>query len=304
MGAVLNLYSPFFSLAFFFFYTIAMTSSPDISFEHFDPRFELDNLDNNGKPTRMRKKPGRKPNPPSPAQRKAQNRAAQRAFRERKRCEMKQAETAVKQCLYIRDQAIGETQRLKTELEETRYENNYLKGSLLILKLACIANRVDVPNLWDNSAADSKSMDLSKTNDLPQAMGIFLDQHRNIINFPQGNGPTSPGSLLPLSPMSVPLSPDSFVCSPPSSMVDLHQHEICPLLSSSPSSSYSGSNVSDSVQGNDRIIYMVKIIDNLLTFFFYHRHHIINRYSTNNYESITIPITWIESFILAKPIEH
>src|SRR3989337_2704205 len=32
----------------------------------------------------QRKKPGRKPNPASPALRKAQNRAAQRAFRERK----------------------------------------------------------------------------------------------------------------------------------------------------------------------------------------------------------------------------
>lgn len=35
-------------------------------------------------PVKIRKKPGRKPNPASPALRKAQNRAAQRAFRERK----------------------------------------------------------------------------------------------------------------------------------------------------------------------------------------------------------------------------
>jgi hypothetical protein len=41
-------------------------------------------LDEQGNPIKIRKKPGRKPNPASPALRKAQNRAAQRAFRERK----------------------------------------------------------------------------------------------------------------------------------------------------------------------------------------------------------------------------
>ncbi|ORZ13463.1 hypothetical protein BCR42DRAFT_418366, partial [Absidia repens] len=193
-------------------------------------------------------KPGRKPNPPSPAQRKAQNRAAQRAFRERKRCEMKQAETTVKQSLYIRDQALGEAQRLKMKLEETRYENNYLKGSLLTLKLACIANKVDVPELWD-SESSAESIDVSKTNDLPQAMGIFLDKDRNIITLSQGNeSRSSTCTLLPSSPVSVPPSPDSFACASPSSMVDLNQHENLPLLSSSPGSSYSGSNGSDSVQ--------------------------------------------------------
>ncbi|CAO3595982.1 unnamed protein product [Absidia cylindrospora] len=221
-----------------------MTSSPDISFEHFDPTFELGSLDPNGKAIRIRKKPGRKPNPPSPAQRKAQNRAAQRAFRERKRCEMKQAETTVKQSLYIRDQALGEAQRLKMKLEETRYENNYLKGSLLTLKLACIANKVDVPELWD-SEASADSIDVSKTKDLPQAMGVFLDKDRNIINLSQGNGSYASNCT---SPVSVPLSPGSLTCSSPSSMVDLNQHEILPPLSSSPGSSYSGSNGSDSVQ--------------------------------------------------------
>lgn len=44
--------------------------STEISFEHFDPTLELGTLDENGKPIRPKKKPGRKPNPPSPAQRK------------------------------------------------------------------------------------------------------------------------------------------------------------------------------------------------------------------------------------------
>jgi hypothetical protein len=48
--------------------TIAMPT--EISFEHFDPTLELGTLDEHGKPIRPKKKPGRKPNPPSPAQRK------------------------------------------------------------------------------------------------------------------------------------------------------------------------------------------------------------------------------------------
>jgi hypothetical protein len=223
-----------------------MSCSPDISFEHFDPQFELGNLDANGKPIRPRKKPGRKPNPPSPAQRKAQNRAAQRAFRERKRREMREAESTVKQCLYLRDQALAEARRLRNKVDELRYENNYLKGQFLTLKIACIANRVDVPKLWDLGAAcpDGANCDaiaLSKTKDIPQALEIFLDKHRNIINLSQRHRMPSSATLSSLSPEPTPQTPDSFVCSPPSSMVDLHQHETDSLFSSSPSSSFSGS---------------------------------------------------------------
>ena len=113
----------------------------DISFEHFDPELELKNLDENGKPIKPRKKPGRKPNPPSPAQRKAQNRAAQRAFRERKRREMRDAETNIKKCLYMRDQAMKDAKQLRKKVNELRYENNFLKGQVLTLKIACVANR-------------------------------------------------------------------------------------------------------------------------------------------------------------------
>ncbi|KAI8334817.1 hypothetical protein BC941DRAFT_515553 [Chlamydoabsidia padenii] len=210
-----------------------MSCSPDISFEHFDPQFELGQLDANGKPIRPRKKPGRKPNPPSPAQRKAQNRAAQRAFRERKRREMREAESTVKQCLYLRDQALAEARRLKTKVDELRYENNYLKGQFLTLKMACIANRVDVPKLWDLGDKACDSIALSRTKDIPQALEIFLDKQRNIINLAQRH-------RMPTGTLSPAHTPESFVCSPPSSMVDLHQHETDSLFSSSPSSSLSG----------------------------------------------------------------
>jgi hypothetical protein len=50
--------------------TATILMPTEISFEHFDPTLELGTLDENGKPIRPKKKPGRKPNPPSPAQRK------------------------------------------------------------------------------------------------------------------------------------------------------------------------------------------------------------------------------------------
>ncbi|KAI7854055.1 hypothetical protein BDC45DRAFT_569598 [Circinella umbellata] len=161
------------------------SSSPDISFEHFDPSYELGNVDQNGQPVRPRKKPGRKPNPPSPAQRKAQNRAAQRAFRERKRREMQEAELNVKRSMYQRDQAIQEANMLRQKNEELLYENNYLKGFVLTLKLACMANRVDVPKFWDANKTDvygSDHLTFSRTKGIPQSLEFFLDHQRHIIS--------------------------------------------------------------------------------------------------------------------------
>jgi hypothetical protein len=162
----------------------------DISFEHFDPELELKNLDENGKPIKPRKKPGRKPNPPSPAQRKAQNRAAQRAFRERKRREMRDAETNIKKCLYMRDQAMKDAKELRKKVGELRYENNFLKGQVLTLKIACVANRVDVPKFWDTGMRDKMGSDIttfSRTKDIPQSLEFFLDSKKCIVTMAAEN---------------------------------------------------------------------------------------------------------------------
>lgn len=158
----------------------------DIAFEHFDPQVELGNLDENGKPIRPRKKPGRKPNPPSPAQRKAQNRAAQRAFRERKRREMREAEATVKRCLQLRDQALREANMLRRKVEELQYENRYLKGYVLKLKLACHANRVDVPDFTDTGDRDHLGVEkllVSQTKGVPQTLEFFLDKDMHIVTL-------------------------------------------------------------------------------------------------------------------------
>lgn len=216
----------------------------NIAFEHFDPELELGNLDENGRPIRPRKKPGRKPNPPSPAQRKAQNRAAQRAFRERKRREMREAESTVKRCIYARDQALGEVRRLKRRLEELQFETNYLKGYALTLKMACVANQVEVPKFWDTGVTDeigSDELTFSKTKGVPQQLEVFLDKKMNIISIDQHvsslhhlQNETNTMSDNDLPPSSI------LSCSSPTSsyLVDEEQAAQSPLSSSSSSSSF------------------------------------------------------------------
>ncbi|KAI8071465.1 hypothetical protein BC940DRAFT_365519 [Gongronella butleri] len=232
-------------------------SSPDIiAFEHFDPQYELGNIDTNGKPIRPRKKPGRKPNPPSPAQRKAQNRAAQRAFRERKRREMREAEIAVKSCLYLREQALKQVRRLNRKVEELNYVNNYLRGQLLTYKMACVANRVDVPKLWDMNKKDSLGCDYvlqSESNEVPQTMEIFLDKTKSIVPFSLPQKSTIPRSILDsLAANSTPAArhaaeqaeaANNAATAPPSSVIDQHEQQVIADRhdASSASSSYSDS---------------------------------------------------------------
>ncbi|ORX54520.1 hypothetical protein DM01DRAFT_1335653 [Hesseltinella vesiculosa] len=210
--------------------------SPDIiSFEHFDPQYELGNTDNNGKPIRPRKKPGRKPNPPSPAQRKAQNRAAQRAFRERKRREMREAEMAVKTSLHIRDQALKRVRRLNRKVQELTYETNYLRGQLLTYKLACVANRVDLPKFWDSGKKDSFGCDYtarSKNDELPQCLELYLDKYKNLVQFPM---PSNIQQAL----MALMDDSSCTSASPPSTLIDLHDQETNGPPTISPSSSTS-----------------------------------------------------------------
>ncbi|KAF9951909.1 hypothetical protein BGZ72_006660 [Mortierella alpina] len=82
-------------------------------------------------PTKIRKKPGRKPNPASPAVRKEQNRAAQRAFRDRKERHLQEMETAIKELketntkLTLRLQE--DAKQFKNSLQTLQSENYYLR---------------------------------------------------------------------------------------------------------------------------------------------------------------------------------
>jgi hypothetical protein len=102
-------------------------------------------VDNNTSPVKIRKKPGRKPNPASPALRKAQNRAAQRAFRERKERHMKDLETNIKGIKDHRDKLLQENEKMSSENEILKAENWYLKGIVLSLQLVCLQHNLVIP---------------------------------------------------------------------------------------------------------------------------------------------------------------
>ncbi|KAF9582028.1 hypothetical protein BGW38_000752 [Lunasporangiospora selenospora] len=82
-------------------------------------------------PTKIRKKPGRKPNPASPAVRKEQNRAAQRAFRDRKEKHLHELEQSVNSLKELHTQVVQRSQREAQESKDTveslRNENFYLR---------------------------------------------------------------------------------------------------------------------------------------------------------------------------------
>ncbi|KAL0143015.1 basic-leucine zipper transcription factor [Mucor lusitanicus] len=109
------------------------------SFQHFDQEcdFGIENADGE-------RKPGRKPNPPTIQERRAQNRAAQKAFRER---EQQRREEKERQW---RDYS-EEIKSLKKQLASVQYEAKYLKACVLHLTLACLIHRGSVPHIWTES---------------------------------------------------------------------------------------------------------------------------------------------------------
>ncbi|KAG0312932.1 hypothetical protein BGZ97_010682 [Linnemannia gamsii] len=76
---------------------------------------------------KARKKPGRKPNPASPAVRKEQNRAAQRAFRDRKERHLQEMESTIKELRETNNDITQEANRLKSANELLQSENFYLR---------------------------------------------------------------------------------------------------------------------------------------------------------------------------------
>ncbi|KAI9264986.1 hypothetical protein BDA99DRAFT_604302 [Phascolomyces articulosus] len=93
-----------------------------------------------------KKKPGRKPNPASPALRKAQNRAAQRAFRERKERHIIELEETSKVLREQRDRLLSENKELRSSVGVLGYEGWHLKGLVLSLQLVCLLQNVEIPN--------------------------------------------------------------------------------------------------------------------------------------------------------------
>ncbi|KAI8640637.1 hypothetical protein BD408DRAFT_419397 [Parasitella parasitica] len=114
------------------------------SFQHFDQECDFGIENANGERIRKRKKPGRKPNPPTTQERRAQNRAAQKAFREREQ------QKRLEKDKQYRDYS-EEINSLKKQLVTVQYEAKYLKACVLHLTLACLIHRGSVPHIWTES---------------------------------------------------------------------------------------------------------------------------------------------------------
>ncbi|KAI8878552.1 hypothetical protein K501DRAFT_297565 [Backusella circina FSU 941] len=132
-------------------------------------------------PIKIRKKPGRKPNPASPALRKAQNRAAQRAFRERKERHLRDLEGTIKNLREQRNSAVKELNKTKKKLDGFRAENWYLKGVVLSLQFVCLHHNIHIPT-HSPYLTEEALCEMAKTN--PHAIEAYVNAYtRNNINL-------------------------------------------------------------------------------------------------------------------------
>ncbi|RUS34697.1 hypothetical protein BC938DRAFT_479078 [Jimgerdemannia flammicorona] len=103
---------------------------------------------------RIKRKPGRKPNPVAPMLRKAANRVAQRAFRERKEHHIKELEEQVKA---LRDRAGKESDELRATVEAYRVENGYLRNLVVLMQSVLIQHGIPAPEFGDMDVEVDKS---------------------------------------------------------------------------------------------------------------------------------------------------
>ncbi|KAF9176628.1 hypothetical protein BGZ51_004976 [Haplosporangium sp. Z 767] len=114
-----------------------------------EPNINSNTNANNGAETKTRKKPGRKPGPTCPALRKEQNRAAQRAFRDRKERHLHQLENMIKdlknQHFLVTSQLQREAHQLKSVIESFQSENYYLREVVFAFESALSkGNHIDI----------------------------------------------------------------------------------------------------------------------------------------------------------------
>lgn len=197
-------------------------------------------------PVKVRKKPGRKPNPASPALRKAQNRAAQRAFRERKEKHLRELETTIKQVRQERDQLLGENDQLKNDNDILKCENWYLKGIVLSLQLVCLQHNITIPqhgpHINDQTLSVlaqsipepiSSYIDVNSKSQIPSFNKTASKQQRDryvssstIVLTEEGaksmpsnhrRRSSTPANLPDLTPVDEPTIPNNHYAQPPSS---------------------------------------------------------------------------------------
>ncbi|CEG77399.1 hypothetical protein RMATCC62417_12158 [Rhizopus microsporus] len=118
-----------------------------------------------------RKRPGRKPKQVTPAIRKAQNREAQRAFRERRERYVNDLERTIRKLKAQRQQMANEMRQLRSQLESNRVELWYLRGVVLSLHFICFINQLRIPE-HTPYLSDSELSTMKRTT--PRAVESYL----------------------------------------------------------------------------------------------------------------------------------
>lgn len=134
--------------------------------------------------TPQRKKPGRKPNPASPALRKAQNRAAQRAFRERKERHLRELENTIKTLRESQYESLVKCQReyshFRSLIEQLEAENSFLKE--IAFTFECALNNINGNNEATTKMKNAVSQSIPRTS-VPSSLPL------------NGNGVSMIGSI-------------------------------------------------------------------------------------------------------------
>ncbi|KAI8890509.1 hypothetical protein K501DRAFT_206498 [Backusella circina FSU 941] len=167
--------------------TNSYSEAMDLSdLDGYDPRSPspvLTETEQDTPPVKIRKKPGRKPNPASPALRKAQNRAAQRAFRERKERHMKDLESNIRRIKEAKEQLEHDNYKLKQDNEILKSENWYLKGIVLSLQLVCLQHNLVIPQHCPH--VDKKTLSVLAQS-IPASISSYLNvSSRNKLDLSQ-----------------------------------------------------------------------------------------------------------------------
>jgi hypothetical protein len=136
-------------------------------------------------PVKVKKKPGRKPKPVSEDFRKEQNRAAQRAFRERRERHLKDLEDDLQKVKDERDQLMAENSKVLSENDTLRVENWYMKGTLLSLQLFCLEKGYVIPQHCPY--IDENIMDTIEKS-VPQSVNVYRDlKKKNKLKLSKNN---------------------------------------------------------------------------------------------------------------------
>jgi hypothetical protein len=179
--------------------------------------------DIHGLPVRIRKKPGRKPNPASPALRKAQNRAAQRAFRERKEKHLNDLEGTIRTLRDQRNAATKELKALKETVEGSKAETWYLKGVVLTLQFVCMHHNIRIPT-------HSPYLSRSALEEMAQTSPHTTDAYINAYTHNNESlKSTSYYSCLYEADYHKPSEPDEKTPSPCISPVSMEHHDTEPM---------------------------------------------------------------------------